>query len=1021
MDEKTRSVEELERQLEELRKKISELESGGPERKMIDDVLNRFCESTYSTIFNAASDAIFISEIEHARIIDANDKACEMYCYPKEEILKLTIYDLGIQQDPFTRQEADRLMKRALDGEPQLFEWVCKDKAGRPFWVEVNLRRAIVGGKYHILSVVRDISERKKLEDSLTRINETFLAFGPNPAENINHLTGLCGELLSADCALYNRLEDGTLSTCGQWKVPEGFNPKSDAEGHICYDLISRGENGVTVIQNLPETKYAKTDPNISAFGLRTYLGCAVKFGEHYVGSLCVLYQYDFQPEEDDKKIMEIIASAIGVEEERRSAEDISHLARFSIDHASDAIFWLDKEGHILYVNDMTCKYLGYTQDELLSMKACDIDPRYSPESAWRERWENVKNKKSYTIETLHKKKDGTFLPVELSVNYLEYENNEYCFAAARDISKRKKQEEALLRRDYQLEILSRTSLHVNAVLEIPVIMRTLVTAAMELVDASGGTAGLLEDGKMKFTEYAREGKLEQINYTFDRGPVLPGWVIDTLKPYISNDAERDSHVSQELQKTFGLYNLVNVPILSRKGELLGCFEIHNKNGHAPFDVEDVFMLQGLAASAAIALENAKTLVERNKAEAERIKLNRELVKSNARMKKLALKDTLTGLYNHQYLNEVIEAEFYRARRYGHSLSVIMLDIDYFKSINDVYGHDFGDIVLKQFATYVKKMVRKYDTVIRFGGEEFVIISPAVDMSKAQLMAQRILDAVGLYNFGNREHIVKLKLSVAVAAYPNGSIARGMELINAADKILSKVKEAGGNRVFSAYSLSAKKNIVPPDLEPTDVRYLKEKIEKLNRSGKQSLVEFIFAFAKTIELKDHYTGEHVENTVRYSTDLARRLHLSPEEVENIREASVLHDLGKIGISDKILLKKAKLTKKEFDVIKHHPQIAADIIRPIQFMHDIIPLILYHHERWDGKGYPAGLKGEEIPVGARIIAVADVYQALTSNRPYRKAFPKKEALKIIKKGAGTQFDPTIVNIFLHMINKDKEKK
>ncbi len=159
MEENAKVVETLERELAQLRQRIAEMETGEGSRKIIDEVLSRFCESTYSTIFNAASDAIFISEIDNAKIVDANDKACEMYCYPKEEILNLTIYDLGILQEPFTRQEAARLMKKALDGEPQLFEWVCKDKAGRPFWVEVNLRRAVVGGKYHLLSVVRDISQ----------------------------------------------------------------------------------------------------------------------------------------------------------------------------------------------------------------------------------------------------------------------------------------------------------------------------------------------------------------------------------------------------------------------------------------------------------------------------------------------------------------------------------------------------------------------------------------------------------------------------------------------------------------------------------------------------------------------------------------------------------------------------------------------------------------------------------------------------------------------------------------------
>ena len=141
-------------------------------------------------------------------------------------------------------------------------------------------------------------------------------------------------------------------------------------------------------------------------------------------------------------------------------------------------------------------------------------------------------------------------------------------------------------------------------------------------------------------------------------------------------------------------------------------------------------------------------------------------------------------------------------------------------------------------------------------------------------------------------------------------------------------------------------------------------------------------------------------------------YLSQEEIDHVRQAAILHDLGKVGISDKILHKKSKLTKKEFEAIKKHPQIAADIIRPIQFMHDIVPLVLYHHERWDGKGYPAGLKAEEIPIGARIIAVADAYDAMTSDRPYRKAMSSEKAMSELKRCAGTQFDPKVVDAFIN---------
>lgn len=420
------------------------------------------------------------------------------------------------------------------------------------------------------------------------------------------------------------------------------------------------------------------------------------------------------------------------------------------------------------------------------------------------------------------------------------------------------------------------------------------------------------------------------------------------------------------------------------------------------------------------AIETVRDITE-NKMSGQKLeKLNAELIKSNKVFKQMALKDPHTGLYNYRYLGEVIEAEFLRAKRYAHPLSAILLDIDYFKSVNDVYGHQFGDLILKQFARQLKLAVRQYDIVVRLGGEEFVVLSPATNRADAVGLGDRILELISLYDFGDREHNIKLKVSIAVSSYPEDKISKGQDLIDMADRILSKVKELGGNRVYSSVDLKTmeKDDFTPVPEKATDVRLLKKKLDKLTRQANQGLVESIFAFAKTIELKDHYTGEHVEKTVHYATEVARKLGLPKEEVEKISQASILHDLGKIGVSEKILLKKGKLTKKEYDEIKRHPQIAVDILRPIQSLQGVVPMIYYHHERWDGKGYSNGLKGEQIPVGARIIAVSDVYEALTSDRPYRKAYPKEEAIKIIKNSSGSQFDPKVVDAFLNVLQQEK---
>jgi len=437
--------------------------------------------------------------------------------------------------------------------------------------------------------------------------------------------------------------------------------------------------------------------------------------------------------------------------------------------------------------------------------------------------------------------------------------------------------------------------------------------------------------------------------------------------------------------------------------------------------IKDIFvtvdMIPGTKKSVAAILDISKHKQIEKKLEL----LNRKLLASNRTLKQLALRDPHTGLYNHRYIADVIEAEFFRAKRYAHSLSAVSIDLDYFKSINDVYGHKFGDVVLGQFGKQLKRMVRPYDIVIRSGGEEFLIISPGTDRQKAVILAQRILDAISLYNFGNKKHIVKLKLSIAVASYPEDKALKGMDLVGIGEHILNKAKESGGNRVYSSLDIASAKAVSPKKKreERDDIRKLKEKIDKISRQANQNSVEAVFAFAKTIELKDHCTGEHVERTVHYATELANALHLPKDEVELIRQSAILHDLGKIGVSEKILLKKSKLSKNEFDEIKKHPQIGVDIIRPIQYFHKIIPIMLYHHERWDGKGYPNGLKGEEIPVGARIVCMADVYQALTSDRPYRKALSKEKALQIIKEGAGTMFDPSIVNVFLKIVEKERK--
>jgi diguanylate cyclase (GGDEF)-like protein len=397
---------------------------------------------------------------------------------------------------------------------------------------------------------------------------------------------------------------------------------------------------------------------------------------------------------------------------------------------------------------------------------------------------------------------------------------------------------------------------------------------------------------------------------------------------------------------------------------------------------------------------------------------NRSALHLNKKLSNLALKDPHTGLYNRRHFKETLEKELALAKRHAQSLSLIMMDIDYFKAVNDVYGHPFGDLVLKQFAQVLKKTVRRYDTIFRFGGEEFVMISPRTDRPTGLVLAKRLLKTINAHSFGNKAHLIKLKVSVSVASYPEeGVVIRGFDLVNLADRILNKVKEYGGNKVFSSEDLERLEGKAPSENDASKViELLKKKIYRLSQRANQSLIEAIFALAKTIGLKDWYSDTFTKRMMNYAIEIAKMLKLPKNEIEHIRKAVILHDIGKVGINEKILLKHSKLTTGEFETMKKHPQLSTDLIRPLYFLRGTVPLILYHHERWDGKGYPHRLKGKEIPIGARIIAIVDAYRSLTSNRPYRKAYPKSSAVKILKRESGTKFDPQVTTAFLKILGR-----
>lgn len=400
----------------------------------------------------------------------------------------------------------------------------------------------------------------------------------------------------------------------------------------------------------------------------------------------------------------------------------------------------------------------------------------------------------------------------------------------------------------------------------------------------------------------------------------------------------------------------------------------------------------------------------------DRVETEKRLNEIKDKLESLALKDALTEIYNFRYFRERLVAEFERAKRTLSPISVLMMDIDYFKSINDTHGHQFGDKVLKQVARFLKTELRANDVVARWGGEEFAVILPDTNRFDSLSVAHKLSELFRTRSFGDGNNTIKLKCSMGVVSYPEDPLFSVDEIIDAGEESIYRVKERGGDGVALYGHEIADKSLEKVSIDDRK-RYIdavKQKLSFFAVRSERSILEAVYSLAKSIELRDRRTKEHCDRMVEYAEKIARQVGMTEQEVDNVRRAAMLHDIGKLGISDAILLKPGKLTSQEYEEVKKHPVIGADIVSVAGFLKDIVPLILSHHEHWDGSGYPRGLRGEDIPLGGRILAVVDVFEALTSDRPYHKAMSKEEAIGILKDGMGTQFDERIVKVFLEIV-------
>ncbi|OGN95482.1 MAG: hypothetical protein A2Z77_07190 [Chloroflexi bacterium RBG_13_51_36] len=582
---------------------------------------------------------------------------------------------------------------------------------------------------------------------------------------------------------------------------------------------------------------------------------------------------------------------------------------------------------------------------------------------------------KTVAIVAISERRDGRLYSVE-DIDLLESITAQVAASMEKEYSR-----ERLKEQDQETTLLNRLTSIITSSVSIQMIFEGFAQELKKVADIDWATIALLDGEDLLFMVLS-----STIGSAWQPGERIPleGTATEIVcrekKSLYEPDLKRHQRFSTaETHLQQGIRSVVHLP-LSVTDRTIGSLILASREPNV-YNRRQIKLLEKVALQIAAPIENAQLY---------------------ARLEQKSRIDELTGLFNRRYFEEQLKEELARHSRYGDVFSIFMIDLDNFKAYNDVYGHPAGDILLGHIGRIIKGSVRNVDRAFRYGGDEFVVILPQTARDAAYVVAERVLRQIAEEM---EKRAIAVTSSIGLASYPADGMLSG-ELVDMADTALYHAKRTGGNRIF----LSSK--ILPKLPDAGGIPGIGTRPNSLSE---------VYDIASAVEAKDPYTYGHSKKVNIYAVALAEKIGLSPDEVSVLSAAALLHDIGKVGVPDRVLNKKGKLTKEDWEAIKAHPKLGANIIGNIPRLAAAVNSILYHHERWDGTGYPEGLKKEEIPLEARILALVDSFEAMTSARPYRPALSLEEVITELRQGAGLQFDPKLVEVFIGIVEAGLPEK